>query len=264
MILQKNPLTMAGTLDRCWLFTFQSPPEWAEAMLPDALAPVTHNGRAFWNVVVCHVSRMRPKGFPKVLGVSYWHVAYRIYARYQPPGETPIEGLYFLRSDCDSRPMTALGNLMTDFRFHASGIRIRFERNLRTIEIDGADVWARASIRDEAPRALPEHSAFDTLEEADAFLKYKPYGISVDRRGRVNVVSIERDEAAWNSRLVTVEKQNWTFFDDIPARPEICYEVAPIDYQWNRGHVYPAAKTVSRARELDETQELWHHGKRLV
>jgi hypothetical protein len=127
---------------------------------------------------------------------------------------------------------------MTDFRFHTA--RVRLERAARTIEIDGPDVWARASIRDEEPVALPAYSAFDTPEEAAAFLQYKPYGISVDRRGRVNVVSIERDEAAWNSRLVTVEKQNWTFFDDIPARPEICYEVAPIDYQWNRGRIYPA------------------------
>ena len=65
MILQKYPFTMVGTIDQCLLFTFQSPPEWAEALLPDCLTPVVHNGCAFWNVVVCHVRDMRPRGFSR-------------------------------------------------------------------------------------------------------------------------------------------------------------------------------------------------------
>lgn len=262
-MFQKNPLTVAGTLDRCWLFTFQSPPEWAEAILPPELAPVTHNGNAFWNIVVCHVDRMRPPGFPGWAGVSYWHVAYRLYVEFAPPGEAPIQGLYFLRSDCSNPLMTAAGNVMTDFRFHTARIGVNADDHTAAFNIDAPGGKGRAWLRRKAPATLPDYSAFDTLDEAADFLKYKPYGISVDKRGAVNVVAITRDEKAWRSRLVPVDEQKWDFFDDLPARPEICYEVAPIEYRWNRGKVYTAAKR-SNAGWIEEPSDLWDRRERLV
>ena len=246
MILQKNPFAVVGTIDQCLLFTFQSPPEWAEALLPDCLTPIVHNGCAFWNVVVCHVRDMRPRGFPRMLGVSYRHVAYRLYVRYQPEDAPAIEGLYFVRSDCDNRMMSTMGNLMTDFRFHAADVRVQNVRDHQEISVDVPGGTARAVVGRQAPSGVPDYSAFSTPDEAAAFLKYKPYGISVDRKGRVNVVHITRDESAWKSRLVTVPKQEWQFFNDLPARPEICYEVEPIDYQWDRGVVYGAERRTQR------------------
>jgi len=246
MILQKNPFAVVGTIDQCLLFTFQSPPEWAEALLPDCLTPIVHNGCAFWNVVVCHVRDMRPRSFPRMLGVSYRHAAYRLYVRYQPEDAPAIEGLYFVRSDCDNRMMSAMGNLMTDFRFHAADVRVQNVRDHQEISVDVPGGTARAVVGRQAPSGVPDYSAFSTLDEAAAFLKYKPYGISVDRKGRVNVVHITRDESTWKSRLVTVPKQEWQFFDDLPARPEICYEVEPIDYQWDRGVVYGAKRRTQR------------------
>src|SRR5437763_16699429 len=120
VILPKNPLTIIGTLDRCWLFVYQTPIEEARALLPRELEPVTHGGCAFWNVVVCHLRQMRPKPLPAFLGVSYWHVAYRFHVRFRPRSGPPVEGLYFVRSDCDSPLMTWAGNLLTDFNFHTA------------------------------------------------------------------------------------------------------------------------------------------------
>ena len=104
-MLPKNPLTMRGILDQCWLFTYQTPVAEAQAVLPRELEPVTHAGHAFWNIVVCHLRAMRPKPLPAFLGVSYWHVAYRLYVRFHPASGPPVEGVYFARSDCDSRLM---------------------------------------------------------------------------------------------------------------------------------------------------------------
>src|SRR5437588_813219 len=63
-------------------------------------------------------------------------------------------------------------------------------------------------------------------------------GISVDKAGRVNVVHITRDESAWRSRLIRVAAADWAFFRGQDVEPEICYEVEPILYQWERGHIY--------------------------
>ena len=52
------------------------------------------------------------------------------------------------------------------------------------------------------------------------------------------MVHITRDESAWRSRLVRVEAADWAFFRGQDVEPEICYEVEPILYQWDRGRIY--------------------------
>jgi hypothetical protein len=235
-MLLRNPLTMAGLLQRCWLFPYQTPEAEARALLPPELEPVTREGCAFWNVVICRIHRMRPRLVPAFLGVSYWHVAYRLYVRCHPRAGPPIEGLYFLRSDCDSPLMTGAGNLLTDYHFHTARVEVAEEPPARLrIAVSSPDAPAAVVLDRSSPPGLPAHSAFGTLEEAAAFLKYQPFGISIARPGEVNVVAIRRDEAAWQSRLVHVESAEWQFLQGQTARAEICYEVAPITYQWNRG-----------------------------
>lgn len=236
----KNPVTMVGMIDRCWLFTFHTPEENAARLLPYPLVPVTHRGCAFWNVVVCHIEGMRPKGIPRFLGASYWHAGYRLYARYPTDRGEEIQGLYFVRSECDSAVMTTAGNLLTDFNFHTAPIRARETDASVDIDIESVDAPARVTVCRNSPATLAPDTVFDHLDQAARFLKYKPYGISLDRSGGGNIVRIVRDEHAWRARLVQARSAEWKFLADKNVRPEICYEVEPIQYQWNRAyHVRP-------------------------
>jgi hypothetical protein len=231
----KNPMTVVGKIQRCWLFTYHTPIEDALALLPRELTTVTYKDKAFWNIVVSELSEMRPAGFPRFVGVHYWHAAYRIYVKATPKNsDEKIEGLYFLRSDCDSRFMKISGNWLTDFNFHHSGISAIKNESGHLIQIDSPDAPAKVVIDESAPAKLPETSPFSSLQEAKEFLKYKPQGISVEAPGLLNVVRITRDEEAWRSRLVRVSEADFRFFEGKRVTPEICYEVEPIEYRWNR------------------------------
>jgi hypothetical protein len=177
-------------------------------------------------------------------GIRYWHVAYRLYVRYRAAATPePIEGLYFVRSDCNNPLIAAAGNRLTDFRFHRASIQVNEGRSTVTIQIESPDAAAYASLRPEVPPQRAPHSAFSSLDQAAAFLKYKPAGISLTEDGAANVVHITRSEATWQSKLVQVETATWEFLKDKPAKPEICFQVEPISYQWNRGEIYrPAAE----------------------
>jgi len=237
VIVQKNPLTVVGTITRCLLFTYRTPAADATRLLPRPLEAVTRDGYAFWNIVVSRLRAMRPPGFPALVGVDYWHVAYRLYVRLPLPGGRAIEGLYFTRSDCDNRLMTLAGNLLTGFNFHTTPIRLDARDGGLDLDIASPDAPARARV---LPRRTPElapGSPFASLDEAAVFLKYKPFGIAIDKKGDANVVRITRREDAWRARLIQVEFAHWTYFDDKAVQPEICYEVAPIVYRWNRGEV---------------------------
>ena len=232
---------MVGTLSKCWLFTFQTPKQCAVALLPPQLQPVEHQDYAFWNVVVCRVRDMRPKLSPLPLGVTYWHVAYRLYVRCKTHSGEEIEGLYFLRSDCDNAMMSFTGNLLTDFKFNKASVNVSLRERTTEIAISAPNGDAYARIGD-SPPALPEYSAFGSLDEAKQFLKYKPNGISIAADGAANIVHIVRDETAWTSRLVTVESARWSYLEDKNVKPEICYELEPIFYQWNRARAYTCAQ----------------------
>lgn len=234
MNLRTNPLTMRGVLDRCWLFTYQTSIASARAILPPPLEPVTHGESAFWNVVVCHIRSMRPAPLPDWVGLSYWHVAYRLYAKFRKANGEIVEGLYFVRSDCDSRLIASVGNLVTDFNFNVALVAVSETTESIDCRIQSTDAPAHLILDRSAPPLLARDSAFASLAEAAAFLKYKPRSLSVTR-GCVHVLAIAREEAAWKSRLIHVKKADWRFFAEKAVQPEICYEVAPIAYQWNRG-----------------------------
>lgn len=246
---RKNPITMVGTIGRRWLFTRQAPAEEARLLPPPQLELVTHRGSAFWNVVVREIAAMRPLGMPAFAGVGYRHAAYRLYARTRPDRGEPVEGLWFARSDCDSPLMAAMGNLMTDFRFQHSPIALDDRPGAVEIALRAKDAPARAIVGQVGEARLPEHSPFGSLEEAAATLKYKPAGLSVDAKGRVNVVRIVRREEECRARLVPVLEERRAFFDDEATRPEVCFQIEPIDDRWDRGTIHRVETREAAARQ---------------
>jgi len=231
----RNPFTVAGSIEQCWLFVYRLPVKTAQPLLPMPLRLVIHGGYAFLNIVVCRLSGMRPVPLPASLGLGYWHVAYRVHA-WAPlgPGRT-LEGLHFLRSDCDRWVVEKSGNLLTDFHFHRAGIQV-VETDAAVVgNIASAATPARFRIDRHRPPTLAAGSPFATLEEAADFLKYKPYGLSVESEDTLHVVRVRREEAAWRSRLVAVLEADWRFPGEREATLEVCYEVEPIDYRWERG-----------------------------
>lgn len=234
MRLRKNPLTMAGRIERCWLFAYRAPAELVRRLVPPPLEPLEKGPWGFFNLVVCKIERMRPAGVPRLFGVSYRHAAYRIPVR-SPAAD--VEGLYFLRSDCDSAPVAFLGRLLTDFGFHRARIAITETPDRVEIGIDSRDAPATAVIERREPPTLARGSPFASLDEAASFLDYKPFGISIENDSRLNVVAIGRDESARRARCVSVSRARWKFLEGKEAELEVCWEVEPIEYRWNRGEL---------------------------
>jgi hypothetical protein len=235
MKLPRSPFAVAGSIRQCWLFVYRLPLAVAQRLLPPPLRLVVQGGFAFMNIVVCRLSGMRPAILPAMVGLGYWHVAYRLHA--WAPCETgrSLEGLHFLRSECD-RPVVAwAGNRLTDFHFHAADIRVLETAKEVTGAIDSPTAPAHFLIDRGGAPTLAAGSPFSTLESAAAFLKYKPYGLSVENEETLQVVRVRREEAAWRSRVVAVREAQWRFLDGCEAVLELCYEVEPIDYRWERG-----------------------------
>ncbi len=230
-------LTMVGRLSECLLIAYRTPAESVEHLVPAPLQLVTRDRWAFWNIVACRIEKMRPRGTPLPFGMSYYHVAYRLYVRAEVASGDMIEGLYFVRSDADNFLVSELGNLTSDFRFHTAAI-MHFEDAGRLIfEVRDSGTDARLCVNCEEEPGLARDSCFASMKEAAQFLKYRPLGLSC-RDGWLRVAEVFRDESQWKETLVSVEEARWSFFDSLAQKEvalELAARVAPIDYRWRLG-----------------------------
>jgi hypothetical protein len=236
MKLPRNPFSVAGSIRQCWLFVYRLPEAIAQPLLPSPLRLVTRGGFAFLNIVACRLDGMRPALLPGGCGLGYWHVAYRLHAWAQCENGQRLEGLYFMRSDCDRWLVERIGDLLTDFRFQRARICVLETDAAVSANVESADAPARFRIDRRLAPKLATGSPFSALEEAAAFLQYKPYGLAVESEDTLQVVRVRREEAAWRSRIVAVQEAKWRFLGDHKAALELCYEVEPIDYRWERGY----------------------------
>lgn len=258
-------LEAVGRIDRCVLLSLRTPAEAVERLVPRPLELVTVEASgerwAFWNVVACHIERMRPAGVPAAFGLSYHHVAYRLLVRAPTPTRTPtrptptagwLDGLYFTRSDVDSRPVAWGGAMVSDFRFHAARVRME-ARDERWVVIVEGEAPLRLEIDPRGEAGLAEGSVFGSVEEARRVLKYRPVSMAPARVGRVGVgrdgrmlrlAEVVRDESAWRERAVRVLRAEFggdTGGTPLPLRNgggatvELCTLVEPIDYRWRLG-----------------------------
>lgn len=236
MKLPRHPFAMRGRIEQCWIFVHRTLAENVRGLLPDTLSPITHGGFAFWNIVVCRLSGMRPPPFPASVGLGYWHVAYRLHVRASSRSLADLAGLYFIRSDCDRRLVATAGNLLTDFHFRRTEISVHARGPAVEGRVAAADGTATFRIDRAATPQLADGSPFNSLEEAAEALEYPPRALSPDSGDALWVVHVRRDPAAWRWRNVVVTEERWPFFVGRETAPELCYEVEPIEYHWERGH----------------------------
>ncbi|MEM6459919.1 MAG: DUF2071 domain-containing protein [Planctomycetota bacterium] len=270
-------LTMIGRLTDTALLSFRTPAASVAHLLPEGLELVTRGPWAFWNVVSCRVEHMRPRklgpvmsptaGIPAV-GVSYHHVAYRLLVQAMTRRGEVRRGLYFLRSDADARVLGAVGNLTTDFKFHAADIHLAAPAGdvepllPYRLDVTSRDGKGDARLRlDETPPRLAADSCFPTLTDAREFLKYQPFAFAVaGRTGRrhLRLAEVRRDESAWHETPAHAAAAEFAFFDHL-GQDELTLELAtrvrPMDYTWHLGRTEPLlgqqAEPVEEPAEAD-------------
>lgn len=205
------------------------------AVLPAPLEPDLRAGRGWLPVVIADLRRMRPAGIPAALGLSYRQVVYRAVVRC---GSS--RGVYFLRSDADSRFMNAGGNLLCFFRFHHAAVLWEGDGGQQRITVrtrDGtADIDLILGADDRA--GLPGDSSFAGLPEArrhlvELFTAYHPR----PAENRLDVVRIRR--ADWDVTVPPACGARCGFLDGrgpFPvgsARLDSVFKACDVPYYWH-------------------------------
>lgn len=235
-------MTMNGMLSECILLAYRTSIESARRFLPEGLELITYQGHAFWNIVICEGKQMRLPGMPAWMGMQCRHIAFRLYVKACTQENEWIEGLYFVHSDTDQPFLWAFGNQTSDFNFHPAMIKIEDKPDRVTALLEGRLGSRSAGTLIATPEeqfSLEPDSCFESEQAAAQFLKYSPYGLSVDSHGKMlKLAEVFREEAAWKETSLQVSISEWSFFQQHQIQDitlERATRVTPISYIWRLG-----------------------------
>jgi hypothetical protein len=225
-------MKLVGRLDQCYLLSFRVP--LSNFKVPAPLQPLSKGDWGFMNVVICKVEKIRPRYFPEFSGSSYWHFGIRALVKVR---ESHEEGLYFFRSDADSRMICTGGNWLTPLRLHLAEIEFQTSSKEVSWKIRARDgMKTELKISRKQPRHWsPQQSAFQSEQDAAAFLKYQPVAFGTASPKKIQKLRVDRDETLWKETPVVLEKFESDWFQEHLGSDfflERAIEVAPLPYRW--------------------------------
>jgi Uncharacterized conserved protein (COG2071) len=245
-VLRRHPIPIRAFFRYSLVLTYAFPEEILRPLLPPGLTLDSYEGVGFLAIAMVQTERLRPVGFPAVLGRNFFLSGYRIFSRYQRRDGKILRGLRILRSDADSDLMVWAGNLLTHYRYAKCTVEAR--RTPKTLDIAIKTQRAEADLR---VRAFVDAiidtplagSPFPDMNIARHYAGPLPFTFDFEPESRQMVI-IEGVREHWKPKPVRVEIERCSYlekppFSAAPLRLANAFFVENIPYRWQRGVVAP-------------------------
>ncbi|MGC4046739.1 MAG: hypothetical protein QM758_23345 [Armatimonas sp.] len=221
---------MRGTLLWTFHLVFRTPESEARALLPEGIEPLTAAGWAFYNVAISEFSAVRADANPLKIGRHGHILAYRLYARAK---NSDTVGLYGLQTECDVPALLEKASGLSGTPVLLCQVEV-YDDTHGTVQIDveESDSPLKVILDTRGKPMLSENSPFPGLSEAGVFLR--PPAFIINAEGQA--VNIGRQVKSWESRLVRLPQQEWSFFDGKTVTFELCFDVPTLEYRWPEGY----------------------------
>jgi hypothetical protein len=207
---------ITGTIKRRILVNYRVAADVIAPLLPSPFRPKHHLGHAIAGICLIRLEKIRPAGFPGIIGISSENVAHRVAVEWD---EGPIvrEGVFVFRRDTDSlmnhyaggRLFPGVHNFATfavrDSDGHV-GLRARTDKGVALVELRGHE-----------SAALPADSVFGSVCESSRFFEGGCLGFSLGTTGALDGMKLVTKE--WTVKPFTVEICRSKFFADTSVFP---------------------------------------------
>jgi len=210
--------TVGGVIRRRLLLNFRVDPEVITRQLPSPFIPKLHDGSGIAGICLIRLEAIRPRGFPRLFGLSSENAAHRIAVQW-PSEDGMKEGVFIPRRDSNSLVNQLAGGRLFPGEHHAARFDVSESGNSIRLEMaanDGA-AWVRvsASISDR----LPSSSVFASVDEASRFFEPGSLGYSLTRRsGTLHGVVLRT--RTWSVEPLAVHEVDSSYFSDSARFPE--------------------------------------------
>lgn len=232
----KHPVGMTTHYRSVAIINYAIDPGVLRRLVPPQLDLDLTYDHGFVTIVCADMVRMRPSPLPRLLGITYDQVVYRVPVRYR---DTP--GLYFLGSDAEQPLMVAAGAVFSMFGVRRSRTRITDAGDRWSVDVfgrgPGIDLHAFLKL-DPGSTALPPTSVFGSAQEARAFLIDR-FVAFVPGSGHEPMRRVEVQRGTWDVLLPSMMdiRSDWLDgsrdFPSASATLDCVFVARDIPYHWD-------------------------------
>lgn len=237
--LKNHPFAVEAFFDSSLVFTFAVPKEQLQPLIPECLRLDTFQDQwAFVAVAMVQTKRLRPKGFPELIGNDFFLIGYRIFVRYTSQAGKNLRGLYILKSEADKKKMEYLGNIFTHYNYATTDITQTEQNSFREIKSRKSDFYVKVSEGTD-DIALPPDSPFADWKEARRFAGPLPFTFTYNTATQ-EVLIIEGVRENWTPQPVSVQDYHFSFLKSphfTNSKLANAFIIKNIPYYWKKGRI---------------------------
>lgn len=175
--------TVHGVIARRLLVNFRVDPDVIQRQLPAPFRPKLHDGYAVAGICLIRLQDIRPKRFPRMLGLSSENAAHRI-AVVWTDEQGSHEGVYIPRRDTGSLMNHLAGGRIFPGEHQRASFRVEDDGDRISLEMKSADACVHVDVAGHIAAALPPRSIFGTVDKASAFFEPGSVGYSATASGQ--------------------------------------------------------------------------------
>ena len=227
-----------GVIRRRMLVNFRVEPEVIQRQLPGKFRPKLHAGSAIAGICLIRLEQIRPKGLPRMLGISSENAAHRIAVIWYDETDQPREGVFIPRRDTNSRLNYLAGGRLFPGEHHPADFQIKTSLESINFAMKSKDGEVEVRLRAKAVKELPAGSSFATLTEASKFFEPGSLGYSVTSEGR-RLDGVTLKTKRWAVEALEVEEVFSSYFADEGKFPRssVSFDCAllmrDIEHEWH-------------------------------
>jgi hypothetical protein len=172
-----------GVIGRRLLVNFRAEPGVIQRQLPSPFRPKLHDGHAVAGICLIRLEDIRPKRFPRMLGLSSENAAHRIAVLWDDD-DGSHEGVYIPRRDTGSWMNHLAGGRLFPGEHQRATFRVDDAGDRIALAMRSADGRVQVDVVGRVAAELPMTSIFRTVAEASAFFEPGSVGYSATASGR--------------------------------------------------------------------------------
>lgn len=230
--------TISGIIRRRLLLNYRVSPEVVQALLPEPFRPKLIEGYAVAGICLIRLEEIRPKGLPKILGISSENSAHRIAVQWKNNNGTR-EGVFVPRRDTDSRMNALAGGRIFPGVHHLSRFTVKDQSGRISLRVDTGDTESPlVDVETSETNEFPKDSIFRTLQESSQFFESGCVGYS-SRPNSCKLDGLLLEVTDWQVSPLVVNSVRSSYFDDHSIFPQDSIEfdhallMRDISHEWH-------------------------------
>jgi hypothetical protein len=168
-----------GVIRRRILVNFRIDPDVIQKILPAPFRPKLHAGKAVAGICLIRLEHIRPRGVPRMFGLSSENAAHRIAVVWKDKKGKDQEGVFIPRRDTASFFTYMGGGRLFPGEHQRAAFTIDEDASRIRMDVASVDKQIHLQLDGRAGESLPATSHFRNVEEASRFFEGGCVGYSV-------------------------------------------------------------------------------------